>query len=267
MQISRSIASRNAFVLIALAFLLLTQFSIVRAEGYQLSQNLQPNQILSSNYQLSPDGKYVVYQVFTNDDSGSQGSQLFSVDTATKSRKTLTPLVIGSGKFIGSFKISPNSQTVVFNASLESDALNRSELYSIAIAAANPNLRKNIVNIPATSQANIYEFSVSPDSLHVVYQLTEQNAAGEYFAVLNRVAPNGGAITQLTPRTSADVASQAVFTPDSNRVVYVSGTTDGEQYKSVKLDGTGRKTLASRNARIFITPDSTRIVYITIGAS
>lgn len=50
MQISRSIASRNAFVLIALAFLLLTQFSIVRAEGYQLSQNLQPNQILSSNY-------------------------------------------------------------------------------------------------------------------------------------------------------------------------------------------------------------------------
>ena len=262
MQISRFIISRNASVLIALAFLLLTQFSIVRAEGYQISQNLQPNQILSSNYQLSPDGKYVVYQIFTNDNNGSQGSQLFSVDTATKSRKTLTPLVIGNGKNIGSFQILPNSQTVVFNASLEADAVNRSELYSIAIAAASPNLRKNIADIPAASQAGIYEFAVSPDSQHVVYQLTEQNAAGDYFAFLNRVAPNGGAITQLTPRTSAEAASQAVFTPDSSRIVYVSGNADGEQYKSVKLDATGRKTLASRNARIFITPDSARIVYI-----
>ena len=226
MQISRSIVNRNAFVLITLAFLLLTQFSIVRAEGYQLSQNLQPNQILSPNYQLSPDGKYVVYQVFTNDDSGSQGSQPFSVDAATKSRKALTPLVIGNGKFIGSFVISPNSQTVVFNASLESDALNRSESYSIAIAAANPNLRKNIVKIPATSQANIYEFSVSPDSLQVIfgYSLTDGSCCGN-----NLYAK---AITGGTPppfATKADdqfYQSSLRFAADGRRVIYTKSVYD-----------------------------------------
>lgn len=252
---------KTAFILIAFFCLLFTEFSEVRAEGYQISQNLQSNQILSSNYLLSADGKYVVYQVFTNS-NGFQGSQLFSVDVATSSRKALTPLVIGDGKFIGSYKILPNSQTVVFNASLEADAFNRSELYSIPVFPANTNLRKNIGNIPSNLQANINEFSISPDSLHVVYQLTEQNAAGDFFAVLYRVAPTGTTTTQLTPRSSTEAASQAIFTPDSSRIVYVSGTPDGEQYKSVKLDGTGRKTLVSRNARILITPDSARIAYI-----
>ena len=253
---------RAAYILTALLGLLLAGFSNVRADGYQLSQNLQSNQILSSNFQLSSDGKYVVYQVFTNQ-NGFQGSQLFSVNAATGSRKALTPLVIGDGKFIGQFKIAPNGQFVVFNASLESDAINRSELYSIPITANNPNMRENIGNIPATLQANINDFSISPNSLHVVYQMTEQNAVGDFFGTLNRVAPGGGATTLLTPHVSTDFASEAVFAPDSSRIVYLSGTPDGERYKSVSLDGTGRKTLTDQRERMtVITPDSQRIVYL-----
>ena len=65
MQISQLTGRRTAFVLTALAFLLLTQFSTVRAEGYQITQDLQSNQQLGAEYRLSSDGKYLVYRIFT----------------------------------------------------------------------------------------------------------------------------------------------------------------------------------------------------------
>lgn len=244
--------------------LLLVSFSNVWAEGYQLSQNLQSNQTLL-NYQVSNDGKYAVYQIDSFDENFNQSSQLFAVDLATSARRALTPVIGGDGKFLGSYRITPNSQNVVYNASLEADAFFRSELYSIPIAATSQNQRKNIGNLPANSPADIFNFFVSPDSLHVVYQTREENAAFEDFEILFRVAPTGGAVTQLTPRAANGRASNAVFTPDSTRIVYQYAPPAGDTiYQSVSLSGQGRKTLTDRatNAAEKITSDSKRFVFL-----
>ena len=265
MQISQLTGRRTAFVLLTLAFLLLTQFSTVRAEGYQLSQNLQPNQQLNTDdYRLSSDGKYVVYRIITFEANYQQRSQLFSVNTVTKQRKALTSLVGGAGKFIGGFDITPNSQYVIFNASLDQTAGFHSQLYSIPIAA-NANQRINISDVSTNAQANIFVSYISPDSLNVVYLKSEQTAAGESFATLHRVSPTGGATTQLTPRVAGTGADFSAFAPDSSRFIYIARAADGSgKYKSVKLDGTETKTLTDREERLVkITPDSARIVFVS----
>lgn len=90
---------KSALVLTAFLCLLLTGFSNVRAEGYQISQNLQSNQTLA-NYQVSNDGKYAVYQIDSFDENFNQSSQLFSVNLASKDRKALTPAIGDDGKNI-----------------------------------------------------------------------------------------------------------------------------------------------------------------------
>lgn len=256
---------KAAFILTALLCLFLTGFSTARAEGYQLSQNLQPNQTLAS-YRVSADGKYAVYQIDSFDENFNQSSQLFSVDVATKARKVLTPVLNnGDGKFLGSYKITPDSRFVVYIASLENDAFFRSELYSIPIAAGSQSQRRNIGNIPSASSADVREFSISPNSQHVVYQTNEENSAGDDFDILFRVAPTGGSPTQLTPRVAEGSAENAIFTPDSSRIVYQYRTPSGDSlYQSVSITGTGRKTLTdqvSGGSEPSITPDSERFVF------
>lgn len=257
---------RTAFVLTALVCLLFAEFSNARAEGYQLSQNLQPNQTFAG-YQVSEDGKYAVYQINSYDEAiGGERSQLFSVNLASRNRKALTPAIGGDGKFLGSYRITPDSKTVVFIASVEDDAFFRSELYSISIAAGNPNQRRNIGNIPAGSEADVRNFSISPDSNHVVFQTNEENSNGDDFDILFRVSPNGGATTQLTPRVAEGRAENAVFTPDSSRIVYQYRTpSDDSLFQSVSITGTGRKTLTTEvtgGSEPSITPDSERFVFV-----
>ena len=256
---------RTAFVLTALVCLLFTEFSTARAEGYQISQNLQPNQTFAS-YQVSEDGKYAVYQIDSFDENFNQSSQLFSVNLASRNRKALTPAIGGDGKFLGFYRITPDSKTVVFIASLEDDAFFRLELYSISIAAGNQNQRRNIGNIPSTSSADVREFAISPNSQHVVYKTNEENSAGDDFDILFRVDPNGGATTQLTPRVAQGRAENAVFTPDSSRIVYQYRTpSDDSLFQSVSITGTGRKTLTNEvtgGSNPSITSDSERFVFV-----
>ncbi len=258
---------RAAFALTAFFCLLLNGFSTVRAEGSQVSPNLQANQTLA-NYQVSSDGKYAVYQINSFDETTfTESSQLFSVTLANAQRRALTPVIGGSGKFLGSFRITPDSSNVVYNASLEADANFRAELYSIPIAATNQNQRRNIGNIVPSSNADIFNFYISPDSRHVVYQTSDENAAGEDFRVLFRVAPTGGAVTQLTPRVADGEAENVIFAPDSSRIVYEfdSPATDGDTiYQSVSINGTGRKTLTTEftgGGEPLITSDSQRFVF------
>ena len=257
---------KTAFVLAALLCTLLTGFSNVRAEGYQVSPNLGNQELyISPNYQVSADGRYAVYQIDTNDADYNQFSQLFSVNLATKERRALTPVFSSAeGKTLNSYKITPNGQYVVYIASLE--AASRFELYSIPIAATSQSQRKNVGNIPATSQADIFDFDISPNSQHVVYEFSEENAAGEDFRILYRVAPTGGTVTQLTPRVADGEAENPIFAPDSSRIVYRYDAPNGDntQYLSVALNGTGRKFLTDNTtggAEPSITSDSQRFVF------
>ncbi|MBC7795917.1 MAG: hypothetical protein H7Z37_03480 [Pyrinomonadaceae bacterium] len=265
MQSSLFTRRKISVIMTAVFCLLLNGFSNVRAEGYQVSPNLQSNQSLS-NYKVSGDGKYAVYQIDTFDENFNQFSQLFSVDLASRQVRTLTPNIGGDGKFLGSFQITPDSHNVVYNASLENDANFRSELYIISIAASRQNQRKNIGNIPSNSTADIFNFFVSPDSKHVVYQTSDENEAGEDFRILFRVAIGGGSTTQLTPRVADGNAENVIFAPDSSRIVYTfrSPAIDGTLYQSVSITGTGRKTLTdeiSGGATASITLDSKRYVF------
>lgn len=256
---------RTALVLTALLCSLLTGFSTARAEGYQVSQDLGQ----TVNYQLSADGKYAVYRVDSQDANYNQSSQLFSVNLATKERKALTPVIGGNGKYLSSYQITPNSQYVVYNASLEADAVYRTELYSIPIAATSQTQRKNIGNVPAGSEIDIYNFYISPDSRYIVYQTNEDVEVGDSsvnYEILFRVAPTGGTPLQLTPRTADGRAENVIFTPDSSRLVYEynSPATDGNiVFQSVSIGGTGRKNLTDRvygDAKA-ITVDSQRFVF------
>lgn len=256
---------RIAFVFIVLLTLFFAELD-VRADGTQVSSNLQPNQSLS-NYRVSADGKYAVYKISSLDVNYNESVQLFSVNLAANDRKALTPVIGGDGKTFGEYQITPDSQYVVYNASLEADAFFRAELYSIPIGATSQNQRKNIGNIPASFDGDIFNFYISPDSRHVVYQTSDENAAYESFRILYRVAPTGGATTQLTPRVADGEAENVIFTPDSSRIVYQfdSPATDGNTiYQSVSISGTGRKTLTnetSGGSDPAITSDSLRLVF------
>ena len=101
------LSRRAAFVLIAFCGLFLTQFSDVRAEGYQISQNLKPNVNQISDQKTSPDSKYAVYRVISLDQNNTQFSQLFSVDLATRNRKALTPVIAAAANFSALLKSRP----------------------------------------------------------------------------------------------------------------------------------------------------------------
>lgn len=188
------------------------------------------------NTQVSPDGRYAVYNA---DDDGDRVRDLISLPLDGGPPVQLSTVPAPPDTFF-SFAISPDSSTVVYHA------------------RSGPLLRVSILGGPSTQlAANALKFRISPDSQWVVFW---EAAGGLYSAPLA-----GGQAVSLGdgPSQSGSFAISA----DSARVVFTQGTFPEAALYSASIRGGGLVLLsvaagAQPVVREFaITPDGGRVLF------
>lgn len=166
---------------------------------------------------------------------------------------------------VADFKISPNGQTAVFVADLETnDAF---ELYSVPTdGLADPILLSSGL-LPIGTSIEIFE--ISPDSSRVVY-VAEQDSTG--VEELYSVPINGGPIVKLNPPITAVDGNVELFaiSPDSSRVVLMVDWQTNGRYELFSLPIAGGTPLRLNGDlppgyAVFdfkLSPDNSRVVYL-----
>jgi len=176
-------------------------------EPFQISDAL----VISSeieNFQISPDGSYVVYRADQNIDGVFE---LFSVPITGGNSVRLNSNLVNGGNVRGGnpnfdFQISSNSSHVVYRADQNADGID--ELFSIPIKGGTP--------VQLTSNPN--SFKISPDGTHVVYTVSSSNV----FQLLS-IPISGGSSIRLSSISSGFI-SDFKFTSDSLYIVYRAGS-------------------------------------------
>lgn len=176
---------------------------------------------LSNEFDLSPDGKYIIYRA-DQDVDGVFELYLISINGGA-TRKLNGPLVAGGDVIDMTF--SPNSRYVVYRARQD----NRSvmELYSTSVHTGdvvklNGNEIDTETNIGLSSEAILIKpYSVSPDSKHVVYALDREVPGFTHTKNVYMVSISGGKKTRVNRvLTDTEVAYGGLFTPGGARLVY-----------------------------------------------
>jgi len=98
-----------------------------------------------------------------------QGSDLFSVSINGGEITQLTNTANSGGIIQSNFKLSVDGQWVVFTL----NDFSTTEVFSVFIEGGDSNL----LNMPLNSGRSVMNFSISPDSQHVVY-IADQSRAG-----------------------------------------------------------------------------------------
>ncbi len=208
----------HRYWLVTTLILFLCASSVVSSSAanpwYKLSGAMQPNGDIES-FEISPDSQYVV---FTADQESDEVFDLYSVASAggTPIRLSSLRATAGQPEYIESYAISPDSKRVVFIGSQNEAGL--LELYSVPIMGPASAVTK--LNRTLPEDADLWAFSISPDSKKVVYSADQDNAkTNEIYAVpiagpasagikLNDTVVNGGSLYAF------------VISPDSKRVIY-----------------------------------------------
>jgi len=223
------------------------------------------------NYEISPDGNWVVYRA----DQDTDGvNELYSVPlaggAAAKLNAPLTP-----GGDVSNFTISPDSRRVVYMADQDTDGV--LEFYSVPIEG--PASASVKLSGPMVSGANMFWWfvvQISSDSSRVVYKV-DQDAPGvwELYSVPIEGPASAGVKLNGPIGGSGSAYSDFVISPDGRRVVYAAPTDADFLYKlySVPIEGPASagvklnlplpsgSSVSTVPGHVHISPDSSRVVY------
>lgn len=188
---------------------------------------LQPNHHVI-NHRITPDGTRVVYVVGTlpiDPYSNPKYTDLYSVPiaggTSIKLNGTLDPN--GNGLNYG-FRISPDSQYVVYKGDQETVSDTLYQLYSVRTDGSTPSVKLNGLLLPADS---VYtpdvknDYMITPDSKGVLYRAETTNFG---LADLFSVPINGGAAFKLNdtiPHVISDYGERYQIASNSQDVVFL----------------------------------------------
>lgn len=227
--------------------------------GTRINPALQPNETVE-NYQITPDGKFAVFQISKNVDFETLETRLYSFELATHALKTLSPLYSGNRNFLG-YQIAPNSGRVVYKVDQAAD--NRFDLYSVAITGGAQTKISRLVS----NSGDATNFKISPDGTRVVYEYEQDIDNSDDIDTLYSVSITGSAATRLTSTQPEAAVGEFFFTPDSSRVVFEFSSPNDEVYGLYSIPVTGGqsalvtpKYYADQYA---VTADSRSLVYIT----
>ena len=162
---------------------------------------------------ISPNSQRVVYRA---DAESNESSELYSVPIAGPAASNVKlNLALPSGAGLTQFKISPNSQRVVFMGDMETR--NNYELFSVPINGPSSSVVK--INATLVTFGDVFNFEISPDSSRVVYIADQiENEVYELFST--PIAGPADAIKlNPTPTVEGDITNYLI-SPDSSFVVY-----------------------------------------------
>ncbi len=226
--------------------------------GTKINPTLRPNETVE-NYQVTPDGKFAVFQISKNVDFATVETRLYSFELATHALKTLSPLFSGNRNFLG-YQIAPNSSRVVYKADQAAD--NRFDLYSVAITGGTQTKISRLV----TNNGDATDYKISSDSARVVYEYEEELANYDDIDTLYTVSITGGAATRLSSNAPEAEVGSFFFTPNGSRVIYEFQNPGGDFYSigSVPVAGGQTAFVTDKYYADYyaVTADSNTFVYI-----
>lgn len=206
-------------------------------------------------FKRSPDGAHVVYSV--SDDSSGDNYELYSVPIVGG-----TPIRLDRGSDIGGgedarffFLISPDSNRVVYT--IRKTQFGPVALYSIPINGGD---KVKIKPDEQVYHADNFTVRISPDSTRVIYETYDSNQ-------IYSVPITGGARVRLFSPQAGEYNSRFSFSPDSERLVFVSGVDrlNSDIYSVAIAGGTAVKLNQDSvsNIQYSISLDSERLVFVS----
>jgi uncharacterized repeat protein (TIGR01451 family) len=201
------------------------------------------------DFQISPDGAYIVYR--SDADTVNQ-DELWSMPITGGTPVQLNGLLVSDGDVQDEYRISADSSRVVYQADQETDALN--ELYSVPIGGGTAVK----LNGALASNGVRDDFDISPDSNHVLYRDSPD---------LYSVPVGGGTPLKLNQPLSYVGVFSFVIAPDGSRVVYRADLDSSTEYDlfSVPLTGGTPVRLTSSRDQVEVdfevSPDSSTVVF------
>jgi Tol biopolymer transport system component len=217
------------------------------------------------DFQISPDGQYVVYRA---DQDTDEAIELYSVPMNGGIPVRLNGALPTGSDVADNYKISPDSSRVIYRADQQIDEV--WELYSVPLAG--PASAGVKLNGALVANGNVWKIEISPDSSRVIY-LADQQTDGVLELYSVPLAGPAGAGVKLNGALVAggDVIYFQV-SPDSSRVVYQADQQTDEVWElysvplagpagaGVKLNGA---LVAGGGVKYFpVSPDSSRVIYL-----
>ena len=217
-----------------------------------------------SSFGISPDSQTVVY---TADQDIDRVNELYRVDIAGGSvNKLNVPLTDNIGIGVVSFRISNDSQTVVYTADPFTGFV--VELFSVSLSADVTSTSKLNGTLVAGGSVDFFSFEISADSQRVVY-IADQDIAN--VTELYSVAINGTDLQKLnaTLPTGGNVDRLFTISDDSQRVVYRAGQDTDQVFELYSVVISGGSVVKLNSPLVAggtvvgfsISPDSQTVVY------
>lgn len=237
---------------LAAAVVLAAAHPLPAAAAFAKLSGVLPSGATVVSFQVSPDGRYVVYGLGQAGSSTGAVLALYSVPLAGGA-----PIPLGSpftpAVSIYEYRIAPDSNRVVF---IPPDSSGQARmLYSVPIAGpwapAAPLWQPDV-------QGSVGGFLISPDSLYVVFD--DRNHGGLYSVALASPAGAAALLTSHTRRVSG-----FEITPDGRRVLFTDFNMGYKRLYSVPIEGPGSAVVPLSDegsvSGFAVSPDSSRTVY------
>jgi Tol biopolymer transport system component len=256
-----SVIVRAALLVVVLGLVL----SGEAAAGNIRVSGVMPDFGAVQEFEVSPDGRYVVYRA---DQELDNAINIYSVELTGGSPVRLgSPMPAGSG--VASFQISSDSHKVVYLAPSAGPAV--LDLYSAPIGGpASDSVR--LTNQLDFNQ-RILAYEVSPNNAWVVF-ISDHEFSDRFELYSVPIEGPASAIRKLNPSLGVDNGRVLDFqiSPDSSRVIYrVDVEADGlAELYSAPISGQGSPVVKLNipvqwegvNFNYQISPDSSRVVYL-----
>jgi len=194
-----------------------------------------------SDWQISPNSRYVVY---TADAEAGSGYELYSVPiTGTTPIKLNPPLVTGG--YVQRFVVTLDSQYVIYIAEQEVD--NRQELYRVPISGG-PAVK---LSSALVAGGNVMDVKLDPDNVRVVYYADQQS--NDVFEIFSVPIAGGAAVKLNGALVAGGDVSVFEIDPISNRVVYSADqeVSDRTEIYGVPIAGGAAVKLSPDGARAY----------------
>ncbi len=214
------------------------------------------------DYAITPDSNYVVYRA---DEIEDDFVLLYQAPAdGSSSRIPLLPsLPPVPGMGVHTFKITPNSKGVVYNADLRIDGM--FDLFSVPIEGGT----NHQLNIGMINEGDVFDYEITPNSLGVIFICDYYiDQVDELFAVL--IDGSWGVKLNDTLVEGGDV-DRFVISPNSQGVVYLADQEEDTVNNLYAVPSTGGTPVQVNPALIDngdvlpeydITPDSKGVVYL-----
>ncbi|MEM8530933.1 MAG: hypothetical protein AAGF95_08830 [Chloroflexota bacterium] len=164
------------------------------------------------DFSISPDSSRVVFRTRNSNDRRHTELHSATVSPGGPGGRRLDPYV-STGFHVTSFKISPDSSTVVYTGRQETGG--GSELYAVPISGG----ARIKLNAPLENGSNVSRTFISPDGSTVIYTVSDSDHMNDIYAV----PITGGTPTLLNPTNDTGhnrLINDLAITPDSTTVVY-----------------------------------------------